>query len=174
MPHMSASFRVRHADWHQDQPALRRIREAVFVHEQRVPLELEWDGIDEQCAHAIAEDAYGAAIGTGRLLPDGHIGRMAVLQPWRGKGVGSALLGCLIELARQRGLREIVLNAQTQAVPFYAQHGFAIEGGEFFDAGIAHLCMRKSLVIESHEAGNVDGAGSSKVRSGDSESSSES
>ncbi len=86
---MAASqFCIRAADWSSDRNALRAVREQVFVHEQSVPVELEWDEFDAQCQHVVAE-AAGQAIGTGRLLPDGHIGRMAVLESWRGQGVGS-------------------------------------------------------------------------------------
>ena len=105
-------FTVRAAAWPRDMASLRAIRIAVFVVEQNVPEELEWDGIDPECLHALAEDRTGTPIGCGRLLPDGHIGRMAVLSDWRGAGVGAALLNFLIELARARGDREVILNAQ--------------------------------------------------------------
>lgn len=140
------SFRVRRADWLHDQAALRGIREAVFVVEQRVPLELEWDGFDEASQHALAEDGEGRPVGTGRLLPDGHVGRMAVLPGWRGAGVGTALLLHLIEAARTAGQREVVLHAQTQAQTFYERHGFAPEGEVFFEAGIPHRVMRMRLL----------------------------
>ena len=135
---MNSLFTVRRASWERDQLALRGIRETVFMREQSVPLELEWDGRDARGLHVIAEDAAGAPIGTGRLLPDGHIGRMAVLQPWRGMGVGSALLAELVLYASERGLAEVVLNAQTHALGFYARFGFEAEGEEFLDAGIPH------------------------------------
>jgi predicted GNAT family N-acyltransferase len=156
---MSASFRIRRADWERDQAALKHVREIVFVHEQNVPLELEWDGIDPDCRHVIAEDAHGSAIGTGRLLPDGHIGRMAVLHSFRGRGVGSALLGELIAIAAARGLREVVLNAQVQALPFYEKHGFVAEGEVFPDAGIPHQRMRRSLISTAHGEGTAEGSG---------------
>ncbi len=119
-----------------------RIRLEVFVEEQRVPLEEELDARDAQCLHAIAYDADGRAMGTGRLLPDGHIGRMAVRQPWRGQGVGSLLLTALMDAARRRGDAEVVLDAQLHARPFYARHGFVEEGETFMDAGIPHRVMR--------------------------------
>jgi len=157
---MSASFRIRQADWNRDQSALRHVREIVFVHEQGVPLELEWDGIDPDCQHVLAEDERGIAIGTGRLLPDGHIGRMAVLQSWRNRGAGSALLRELIAIAAERGLTEVVLNAQTRALKFYERNGFAAEGQVFLDAGIPHQRMRKGLSASDH------GVGSGAERSG--------
>lgn len=119
-----------------------RIRLEVFVEEQQVPLEEELDVRDAQCLHAIAYDADGQAMGTGRLLPDGHIGRMAVRKSWRGQGVGSLLLIALMGAARQRGDAEVVLDAQLQARPFYARHGFVEEGETFMDAGIPHRVMR--------------------------------
>lgn len=121
------------------------IRTAVFVEEQRVPAEIEIDEFDPVSLHAIARDREGRALGTGRLLPDGHIGRMAVLREARGCGVGSALLLALTEEARRRGHAEAVLNAQLHAVPFYARHGFVAEGEPFDDAGIAHVTMRRRL-----------------------------
>ena len=151
---MIPSFHVRLADWGRDHGPLRAVREAVFVHEQSVPLELEWDGIDEDCVHVLAEDERGRAIGTGRLLPDAHVGRMAVLPEWRGRGVGSALLRALIAIAEARGMREVVLNAQLQAMEFYRRHGFVAEGEPFLDAGIAHQRMRRLCSWDSHGVGN--------------------
>ncbi|MDP1716437.1 MAG: GNAT family N-acetyltransferase, partial [Burkholderiales bacterium] len=91
------------------------MRSTVFIDEQNVPEALEWDDQDEKSRHVLALSVHGEPIGTGRLLPDGRIGRMAVLREWRGKGVGSAILQALLELARQDGLRTIRLNAQTHA-----------------------------------------------------------
>lgn len=124
------------------------VREAVFVREQGVPAELEWDGLDAAALHAVAIATSGHAIGTARLLDDGHIGRMAVLAPWRGRGVGSAMLERLLEAARDRGLPAVLLNAQTHAIAFYARHGFAREGSEFLDAGIPHVAMRRYTVAK--------------------------
>lgn len=138
-------FRVRLVDWREAAPALSRIRTTVFVGEQKVPPEIEIDGRDPQCAHALAESGDGEAIGTGRLLPDGRIGRMAVLAPWRNRGVGSALLEALMAQARERGLREVYLHAQSGARDFYARHGFVVEGGEYLEAGIPHVGMRAGL-----------------------------
>lgn len=136
---------VRIADWAADEGALRGIRHDVFVVEQRVPAELEWDGIDADCRHAIAEDDGGHAIGCGRLLSDGHIGRMAVRPEWRGHGVGAALLERLVALARELGFRRVVLNAQTHPAGFYARHGFVAAGPEFDEAGIPHRAMERVL-----------------------------
>lgn len=121
------------------------IRFAVFVEEQRVPAEMELDEFDAPSLHAVARDARGRPLGTGRLLPDGHIGRMAVVATARGQGVGSALLTALIEAAAVRGDAEVVLSAQTHAVDFYRRHGFAEEGEIYDDAGIPHVRMRRNL-----------------------------
>jgi predicted GNAT family N-acyltransferase len=142
---MTSTFRVRLAEWERDEATLRAIRHDVFVAEQGVPASLEWDGLDPQCLHAIAEDASGAPIGCGRLLPDGHIGRMAVRARWRRQGVGARLLECLIEAARARGDQVLMLNAQVHAMPFYARHGFSPVGDAFEEAGIAHQAMARRL-----------------------------
>lgn len=142
---MKATYRVRRADWIRDQPTLRHIRRAVFVDEQQVPEALEWDGIDGECRHVIAENAAGEAVGCARLLPDGHIGRVAVLAPARGQGVGNALLESMIVLAAELGHKRVVVNAQTHALAFYERHGFVASGDEFDDAGIPHRTMERYL-----------------------------
>lgn len=134
-------FTVRIATWRDDALTLRAIREAVFILEQQVPVELEWDGLDTDCLHVLATDLAGNPVGTARLLPAGHIGRMAVLREWRGRGVGSALLRLLLEETKKRQLRQAVLNAQTYAAGFYAKFGFKAVGEEFMDAGIPHVKM---------------------------------
>jgi predicted GNAT family N-acyltransferase len=115
------------------------------VQEQQVPVEIELDEEDAGCVHAVAYDAFGRAVGTGRLLPDGHIGRMAVRASHRGLGVGSQLLVALIDEARRRRLLEVVLSAQIQAIPFYEAHGFVANGNVYMDAGIEHVTMRHAL-----------------------------
>lgn len=142
---MAQPFPVRVADWCRDEPRIKAIRHEVFVIEQNVPEALEWDGIDPDCRHALALDSHGNPIGCGRLLPDGHIGRMAVQARWRGQGVGGALLDLLIDLAREAGHVRVVLNAQVQAMPFYERRGFTPYGDEFEEAGIAHQAMVKAL-----------------------------
>ena len=135
---------IRPADWHADREILKALREEVFIREQSVPANLEWDEYDPQSCHIVAM-ADDVPIGTGRLRPDGHIGRMAVLRPWRGMGAGSALLTGLMEIARALGMRRVMLNAQIQALPFYLRHGFQPEGEEFLDAGIRHRRMGRDL-----------------------------
>ncbi len=140
----SPEISVRTADWSVDREILKAVREEVFIREQGVPANMEWDELDAQSRHVVAM-ADGLAIGTGRLLPDGHIGRMAVLREWRGQGAGSALLTSLLEIARGRSMWRVRLNAQVQALPFYLRHGFQAQGEEFAEAGIPHRRMWRDL-----------------------------
>ncbi|MFJ5446867.1 GNAT family N-acetyltransferase [Methylobacillus methanolivorans] len=136
------NFYVRQADWVGDQAPIAAIRQQVFIDEQHVPVELEWDGLDDTALHllAIAED--GSAIGCARILSDGSIGRMAVVPGWRKQGVGRALLQAAIELCRQNGWFDIHVSAQTHALTFYEQAGFRGIGDEYMDAGIPHQTMK--------------------------------
>jgi predicted GNAT family N-acyltransferase len=138
-------IRIELMSWQLARAEARPIRLTVFVEEQRVPVEIEWDEHDETSVHALAYAAEGKAVATGRLLPDGHIGRMAVLKEWRGQGVGGAILERLIAAALARGDRELELFAQTHARDFYRRYGF-VESGEIFEeAGIPHQAMRRML-----------------------------
>lgn len=119
----------------------RRVRMAVFVEEQGIPEHLELDSHDAECVHALAFATDGQAIGTARLMPDGRIGRLAVLRERRGEGVGSALLQALLEQAVQRGQGSVYLHALAQAAGFYARHGFRIQGSEYLEAGLPHVTM---------------------------------
>jgi predicted GNAT family N-acyltransferase len=139
-----AMTRIDLLDWEEARAEAARIRTLVFVEEQRVPPAIEMDDKDASCVHALAW-VEGRAVGTGRLLPDGHIGRVAVLREWRAAGVGGAILERLVAEARRRGLREVVLAAQTHALGFYRRHGFAPVGGVFEEAGIPHQEMRRLL-----------------------------
>jgi predicted GNAT family N-acyltransferase len=150
MKSTGTAFKVRAASWAEDFAALRTVRETVFVVEQDVPVELEWDGLDEGCRHLLAEDTHGRPIGCVRLLPDGHIGRMAVLAPWRGRGVGRALLRAMLVQAAASGFAVVRLNAQVQALGFYAREGFQACGDMFDDAGIAHRAMQ--LALQDHRS----------------------
>ena len=124
---------------------IKRVRETVFVQEQSVPLELEWDGLDQNAEHAVARLENGEIVGTARLLKDGHIGRMAVLQEWRGMGIGSKLLKTLCRRAKELGMEKVMLAAQVQACGFYEKHNFTAEGDTFLDAGIPHRNMFLSI-----------------------------
>ncbi len=129
-------------DWAALQCDAVSVRTDVFVLEQNVPITLEIDEMDVFSLHAVVYDETGKAIGTGRLLSDGHIGRMAVRKIWRGIGIGSQVLQALMGAAQERGDQMVLINAQVQAVGFYARFGFVSEGEEFDDAGIPHILMR--------------------------------
>ncbi len=136
---------IRLVPWSEARETARAIRYAVFVEEQGVPVEMEWDEWDEPSWHALALAEDGTALATGRLLPDGHIGRMAVLKRARGTGVGARVLAALMDKAAELGYAELVLSAQSHAAPFYARVGFAPVGEPFEEVGIPHVEMRKSL-----------------------------
>lgn len=138
-------FRIVIGDWQQCANDATRIRHEVFVEEQQVPLHEEIDGRDVQCVHAVVYAANDEPVATGRLLPDGHIGRMAVRKPYRGRGVGAFLFGRLVDEARRRGHLQVELAAQLHARNFYAAQGFVAEGAVFLDAGIEHVSMRRVL-----------------------------
>jgi predicted GNAT family N-acyltransferase len=142
---MPAPFTIRIMVWREALPLARPVREHVFIGEQKVPREIEWDEWDDASDHAVALDTRGNPIGTARLLPDGRIGRMAVLKEWRRKGVGAALLHAMLERARSRSMARAVLHAQVQAAGFYRRFGFSERGGEFLEAGIPHVEMSLEL-----------------------------
>ena len=137
---------VSHADAH---VAIHDVRQRVFVQEQGIAAELERDALDPVSAHVLALDSDGQPVGTGRLAPDGRIGRMAVLATHRSNGVGEALLAALVEAGRRLGLAELHLHAQLPARDFYARQGFLPEGEVFEEAGIGHQQMRRRLGVAS-------------------------
>lgn len=139
-----AGLRIRTGDWAELGNYCHLVRHEVFVGEQGVPETLEDDGHDTECVHVVAF-MEGLPVGTGRLFPDGHVGRIAVRKSWRGRGVGGAMLACLIEDARQHRIGLIELNAQTSALDFYRGLGFASVGAPFMEAGIPHQTMRLAL-----------------------------
>ena len=142
---------VRVGDW----AALGRdagsIRTEVFIEEQGIPMQMEWDEADPDpaCLHAVAYNRFGRPLATGRLLEHvpgvAKIGRMAVSQAMRGSGVGRSVLDALMKTARERGYREAVLHAQTSAQAFYSRAGFVARGVVFEEAGIPHIEMMRSL-----------------------------
>ncbi len=123
---------------------LEAIRRRVFIEQQGVPEALEWDGLDEQASHFLAR-VGGEAVGCARLLANGQVGRMAVLQPWRQQGVGRALMQAIIDQAGRMGIKRLFLHAQTQATGFYQGFGFVPHGETFLDAGIPHRSMYLGL-----------------------------
>jgi predicted GNAT family N-acyltransferase len=135
-----SSFSVRRAVWAQDETAIAQVRRKVFIEEQAVPEDLEWETQDPHCAWFVACHE-SAVIGIARLTPAGRIGRMVILAPWRRHGVGSALLTAALGEARRLDLPGVHLSAQTHAVSFYARFGFRAEGDVYPDAGIPHIDM---------------------------------
>ncbi|MFC5499890.1 YbgC/FadM family acyl-CoA thioesterase [Caenimonas terrae] len=140
---------VRTGAWAQLGADATRIRTEVFVQEQRIPKDLEWDEADATALHAVAYNRLGQAVGTGRLLPSeagsARIGRMAVHRVLRGCRLGEQLLETLMAAARARGDREVLLHAQRSAQSFYARLGFQPRGEVFEEAGIAHVEMTRAL-----------------------------
>ena len=143
-------YTLHHTGWAENKTELSRVRRAVFIDEQQVPEELEWDEYDETCQHILVRNEHEQPIATGRIKPDGHIGRMAVLKPHRKSGVGSAVLNALLHHAKKTGLQRVYLHAQTTAIPFYIKHGFVVCSEEFIDAGIPHNTMEKIITCWTH------------------------
>lgn len=125
--------------------ACRSVRATVFIREQQVPEALEWDAADADAIHLLLSiDAQPVACA--RVLPDGHIGRMAVLQAWRGQGIGMRLLQAAIAVCRSQGVGQAKLSAQTHAIDFYQRAGFAVVSAPYMDANIAHVDMVLELL----------------------------
>jgi predicted GNAT family N-acyltransferase len=137
--------RVELLSWEQAQPVAGPLRFAIFVDEQNVPSGIELDDMDASCQHAVAFDVDGKPIGTGRLLPDGHIGRMAVVKEWRRRGIGAEILRALMDEAKRKGHAQVIVSAQLQAAEFYREHGFVAEGKVYTEAGILHQKMVKAF-----------------------------
>jgi predicted GNAT family N-acyltransferase len=136
---------IKRTSWGEDQAALRHIRETVFILEQGVPESLEWDEQDDDAVHFLAVANGDIPVGCIRLLPTGQISRLAVLEAFRNQDIGSALLEMAEQEARQQGMKEIFLHAQTQASHFYESAGFTVSGGIFLEANIPHRQMFKEL-----------------------------
>ncbi|MFO1220820.1 MAG: YbgC/FadM family acyl-CoA thioesterase [Burkholderiaceae bacterium] len=140
---------VRVGTWQELGSAAQVIRRQVFIDEQKIPADLEWDGIDADSVHALAVNRFGVALATGRMLEHvpgvAKIGRMAVVSSMRGSRIGRSVLDALLQAARQRGYREALLHAQCSAAPFYARAGFSERGPVFEEAGIPHVEMVRAL-----------------------------
>lgn len=141
------NFHVELVEWSREdqRAALLKLRQTVFMQEEDVPEAREREGLDGDCRHVLARDEAGQPIGCGRLTPAHKIGRMAVLQTWRGQGVGLALLRELIAHARASGWSEVALDAQVSVIGFYEREGFVAHGEAFEDAGQPHRAMRLAL-----------------------------
>ena len=143
------------ASWDRNRPDLETVRRRVFIEEQGVPEAEEWDAADPVSRHVLAIAGKRDVVGTGRLEPTGKIGRVAVLPQYRGTGVGSALVGHLVNQATELGFTQVYLHAQATAVGFYERLGFRAEGPEFDEVGIPHRRMRRGIGREhEHESGH--------------------
>lgn len=149
---MNAAIRISEARWPDDCAHIKAVRHEVFVQEQGVAEALEWDGLDAGCRHVLAWE-NGAPIATGRLLPGGQIGRMAVRKRWRGRGIGGKILRALLAIAAQNPAQTPWLSAQTHAINFYRRHGFTCIGEEYMEAGIPHRKMRFSKPLPAGAGG---------------------
>lgn len=132
---------VQVVDWHTTE-ALRDIRRAVFIVEQQIPEPLEWDSDDPVATHFLLTCGQ-EPVGTARLLDDGHIGRVAILQEWRGRKLGETLMLAVMDHARALGMHTLLLSAQSYALEFYRRLGFQVCSAEYLEAGIAHYAMRR-------------------------------
>lgn len=138
------TYTVEFGDWKTLEHPASRVRLMVFVAEQKVPLEEEIDALDPLCTHFVAKDSHGMVVGCARMTPTGHIGRVAVLKPFRGRGVGKIVLSAVLDYARAHGMKKLDLNAQTHARGFYEAFGFVAEGDVFNECGIEHIHMVRS------------------------------
>lgn len=139
-----ANIGIELTDFDADREPIFAIRTAVFIIEQSVPVHIEIDGQDPLARHVLAY-LDGRPVGTGRILPDGRIGRMAVLREARGQGVGTAMLTRLLEIARDLAIDQVCLSAQCEAIPFYRRLGFTATGPVYQEAGIDHRWMERAL-----------------------------
>ncbi|GJM17681.1 MAG: GNAT family acetyltransferase [Thermodesulfobacteriota bacterium] len=137
-------FEVLQVSWFDMESQLRAIRTQVFIEEQNVPVELEWDEADIDCIHLLVKKGSNY-IATSRFLNTGQIGRMAVLKPYRHRGIGNAMLKKILIIAHSMDMNTVFLNAQLDAVDFYKKNGFIKQGDIFDDAGIPHLRMEKKI-----------------------------
>lgn len=142
---MNHEYHLTTVTWASHREALLAVRHPVFVEEQKVPASIEVDEHDSVSIHVLAQNSDCLPIGTARLLPEGKIGRVAVLKRWRKLGIGRAMMRYLIELARERGDHKLSLHAQTSTTPFYQSLGFEKQGKEFEEAGIPHVKMQLLL-----------------------------
>ena len=140
-----SDFTVHLVSWKDAAPLLRSIREAVFIREQGVPPEMEWDGEDESSRHVLVLASNGDAIGCGRITPAGQIGRVAVLPEWRGKRIGSGIVEALLEYAHSQDYQLLEINSQVHTASLYRKFDFSEVGEVFMDADIPHIKMQLLL-----------------------------
>ncbi len=142
---MLANIQIIQGDWATLNQPLIAIRTQVFIEEQHVPAEVEWDADDADAIHLLAFDAQNSPIGCARILKKGKIGRMAVLQTHRGSGLGSALLNKAIAVCRQLNMQKITISSQTHAIKFYENAGFIVTSEAYIDVNIWHKDMQLVL-----------------------------
>lgn len=143
-PTLVPIIKVQQVHWPESAEDLERIRQQVFVHEQGVPANLEWDGLEQDAQHFLA--FYNKTpVGTARLIQGNKLTRMAVLKEYRKLGIASALLKTVSRYAMHSGVSEIIANAQVDALDFYLRHDFIVTGDSFYDAGILHKPICKKL-----------------------------
>ena len=135
-----AHIRITTTSFAVDAELIYSLRKAVFIDEQGVPAAIEIDELDPICQHVLAW-RDGIAVGTGRIAPDGRIGRMAVVASYRGQGIGRDILIGLMRLGRDMGVDRLYLSSQCQAIPFYEKAGFVVSGPVYEEAGISHRLM---------------------------------
>ncbi len=145
MPASIKNYRIERVCWETHEQSLRLVRQKVFIEEQGVLPEEEWDELDSVSQHLLAIDAKGTPVGTARLTPSGKLGRLAVLPEHRGKGLGRMLVESVIELARELGFDSIGADAQVRALEFYRRLGFVPYGEQFLDARIPHRKVKLDL-----------------------------
>ncbi|MDN5871695.1 MAG: GNAT family N-acetyltransferase [Nitrococcus sp.] len=140
-----AAVRLLRGTWSELGHLAAPVRRRVFIEEQGIPVELEWDELDRASRHIVGMTDYDTPIGTVRLTPNAHVGRMAVLPVWRRRGIGKQLLQAVLEEAAAAGMRSVALSAQVPVIPFYEKLHFEPYGEIFQDVGIPHRMMRRAL-----------------------------
>ena len=128
----------------QHAPEIRSIRNNVFTIEQQINEDVDFDGQDNDAIHVLV-CFQGRHVGTGRMLADGHIGRLAVLKQFRGQGLGAKAVRALVKEAKSRGMDRVYLGSQTHAIGFYEKLGFSAYGGTYVEANIEHVHMERSI-----------------------------
>ena len=142
---MGNLIRLVQTNWESDELAIKSVRNPVFVQEQMVPYEIDFDGNDALAIHWLAYDKDDRPIGTARVLKDGHFGRMAVIKIYRNQGIGRSIIQAAMSYANSVGMGSIYLNSQVQAKKFYEGLGFKQYGDVFLEANIKHIAMSRSL-----------------------------
>lgn len=141
---LTERFYIKEVTWSTDQMALRQIREQVFMVEQSVPVELEWDDCDVEAIHLLVLNNQSQPIACARIV-NNCIGRMAVIKSWRGVGVGKALLDKAIQTCQERNIKQVTLSAQIHAIQFYEKAGFRVMSEPYLDANIWHVDMQLNI-----------------------------